>query len=329
MTFGKVERFFTSKDDSDYLGKGTFGSVRRCIYEEKFVVVKCFVLNGSKIGMSNIKNNVFTEAKVLHRLNHVNIIKFFGVTEWENNYGLVMEEALNFNLQDLLFELEKYIPWPLRLQFFGDIASGLEYLHLQKGLIHGDLKPQNILLDENLVAKIADFGAVSISTSALTSSLEIESSKQLTELYSPPELLKQPSITRTYAMDVYSFAMIGYEIICRKQVYKGFENLVLQLIKDLGQKPDLGHINKEEKSLVNESDKTIFSKLKEVMIKCWETVPANRPSIKDVKSSLASISSDVPDISYLKSKPKNRTSSISTVQKVSLSEFVHPFLFAR
>ena len=194
--------------------------MRRCHHKDLGnVVVKCFNIGGSKTAIDRKSNNLQNESKVLFRLKHENIIRVFGVTRWRTCCAIVMEEAAGYNLEDLFLSKKiRDVSWPLRLKFLMEIANGLEYLHChneKRAYIHGDLKLQNILLSDNLVVKIADFGAVSLiqATGCLSASLSIVPNKQHTWLYSAPNLLKNPSMKRTCALDVYSYAMIGYKII--------------------------------------------------------------------------------------------------------------------
>ena len=155
----KSSDILTSFDKTDFLGNGSYASVRRCFHSElKNVVVKCVGLTGSDDTISSTKSNIEKEAQVLLRLEHKNIIQFHGVTSWNSCYGLVMEEATGHNLEDLFIHKKEIedIPWLLRWRIFHDIASGLDYLHnnfSDRSYIHGDLKLQNILLNENLIAK--------------------------------------------------------------------------------------------------------------------------------------------------------------------------------
>ena len=301
MTFFHAKDFLTSKDDSDFLGSGSYASVRRCYHKELGrVVVKYFVLSGSKIAIEKQSKNIKNEANVLCRLHHKNIVKMFGSTKWSIYSGVIMEEASGHNLEDLvIYEKEKHISWPLRLQFCVEIAEGLNYLHYhnpKRAYIHGDLKLQNILLSDDLVVKIADFGAVSLlqATGFSAGSLDIVSSKQHTWLYSAPEFLNNPDMQRTRAMDVYSYAMIGYEIITRNQVFStsgsALPRLILQLIKDNGQKPNTQLIDDVKQSLIDdESNRKICFQLEKTIIKCWQTNPEDRSTIKEVKDKLKTI----------------------------------------
>ena len=287
--------FCTSSNESDLLGRGSFASVRRC-YHPKLgkVAVKYIRLIGSSKSVKSQRNSLEKETKVLSRLSHKNVIRCFGTTKWNNYFGLILEEASNNNLEDLLVhEKDKDIPWPLRLRFFDDIAEGLSYLHYhdsKQAFIHGDLKPQNILLDKNLTSKIADFGAVDVfrATTQSVATSEFEFSKQYTVLYSAPEVLKEPfSIKKTKAMDVYSYAMIGYEIITRQQVFSANTiplTLIIELIKNTGLKPDKT-LMIESSAVLNDKNDILISKiLIETVQECWKTNPQERPSIRNTKN---------------------------------------------
>lgn len=331
----KAEDFSTSADKRDLLGRGNYASVRRCFHPRlDNVVVKCFAIVGSAIAIAKIEKNVEKEAKVLCRLNHANIIKCHGVTQWSKYYGLVLEEGLKHNMEDLLvYSLDKDISWPLRLRFAADVSKGLDYLHHENNFrtyIHGDLKPQNILFDQQLVAKIADFGAVQIrkATNASTTSSEGDSTNQYSLLYSAPEFLKNIHSTKTTAMDVYSFSMILYEIITRRHVFETREKipipLLRKLIEDIGQKPRLKFAHDIENCLTGEN-KMICTKLQKTMIECWDTDPTKRPSIKDVKKDLEETEfAESFEVQHL----IERSDYSAAVNHVSLSEFEQPFEFA-
>ena len=318
MTEVKIKKFdakdfFTSSNESDFLGRGSFASVRRC-YHPKLgkVAVKYIRLTGSSKSVKSQRNSLEKETKVLSRLSHKNVIRCFGITQWNNYLGLILEEASNNNLEDLLIhEKRKDIPWPLRLRFFDDIAEGLSYLHYHESkqvFIHGHLKPQNILLDKNFTSKIADFGAIDVfrATAQSVATSEFEFSKQYTELYSAPEVLKEPfSTKKTKAMDVYNYAMIGYEIITRQQVFSANTislTLIIELIKDAGLKPDKT-LMIESSAVLNDKNDILISKiLIKTVQESWKTNPQERPSIKNTKN-------------YFKTIDLNRNCSIEHLKK--------------
>ena len=123
-----------------------------------------------------------------------------------------MEEADGSSLEDLLFsDINKIIPWKLRLRISSQIADAINYLHHHdpyKSYVHGDLKPQNILLTKDLVVKVADFGAASLiqNTESSGNSLIQNNQSQYTYFYIAPEYFSDDSKIsgkKTLAMDVY------------------------------------------------------------------------------------------------------------------------------
>ena len=327
-----VNDFSTSENDSDFLGSGSYASVRRCHHKELgTVIVKYFKLSGPKTAIKKQSENIKNEAKTLCRLHHENIIRMFGVTKWDTYYGVVMEEASGHNLEDLVIhEKDKHISWPLRLQFCVEIAEGLNFLHYhnpKRAYIHGNLKLQNILLSESLVVKIAEFGTVSL-LQAVGFSVRlldfVPLSKQHTRLYSAPEFLKNPEMEQTCAMDVYSFSMICYEIITRNQVFVSTRQtrlaLALEMIKLYGYKPNTKLIDNVKQSLIDKSDCEICFQLENIVVKCWQTDPKERPTIKEVKDKLSTT-----ELQLVENKHLIKKHTCSNLKRVSLSDFVSSF----
>ena len=165
-------------------------------------------------------------------------------------------------------------------------------------------------------------------TGCLSAFLDIIPNKQHTWLYSAPELLKNPLMKRTCVLDVYSYAMIEYEIIARHQVFDCTNfNLIQQLIRDEEMKPDQELINKVQSNLFDESDLDICRGLESIVIKCWQTNPKDRSSIIKVKSKLEPISKSILNgpnaIAHF-----NNTKTWSKLKKVSLNQFDFPFQVA-
>ena len=149
-----------------------------------------------------------TEAEILQNINHQQIVQCQGVTVWSNAFGIIMEFMVGGNLDELLMnESVKFIPWGLRLRIIEELCEALSFLHYftqVKTIVHGDLKPHNILLTSDLHAKLADFGAAQIALSTGSSSTLNDSlSRQHTVLYTAPEFLQDIHCARTPAMDIY------------------------------------------------------------------------------------------------------------------------------
>ena len=272
----------------DELGKGNFASVQICkIHKsEQFVAVKYFAHNNDQKTLSNAKN----EARILTKSKHDNIIRIMGKVEWGNYYGIILELLLWGNLEDLLNAGEKIenelrpipISMKLRCRFFFELANALQHLHCfsEGPYKHGDVKPENVLLNHILKIKLADFGSAegpSITTS--------HKNTQHTPLYTAPEFFNERHKPKTTEMDVYSYGVSGHEILTRKKVFSG-NAVALKLFQDQtkekGLKLQTEFFDEAAKNCSTEEDLDLFSELKKVMQLCLVKEPTKRPHISNI-----------------------------------------------
>ena len=278
-----AKSFLTGPDQHDLMGNGSFAKVRRC-YHKKLnpIVVKYFTLDGSQESIDKKLEDASKEAVTLVNINHQNIVKVYGITSWSIYFGIVMEEVTGGTLEDLLFKNDEYtIAWPACLKLCVEIADALNYLHNQNPpFVHCDLKPQNVLLTNDFTVKLADFGAVAVvQATGMTSSFQNLSNNQFTPLYCAPEILRNVYKVKC-SCDMYSYAMIIYEIITRHRVFisSGVNiNLIMYQIIHNNLKPNMDLVDEIEKCLSSKCHiVSIFINLKRVMMNCWNTDPSKR-----------------------------------------------------
>lgn len=154
------------------------------------------------------------EAKALARFHHPNIVTIFDYGEFEGSPYLIMEYLPGDNLKNLL---GKTVDWQKALKLLIPIANALEYAH-NRDILHRDVKPGNILFDENEAPKLADFGIAMV--------LESEDSDRLTQTgtgvgtpdyMSPEQCLGMGATIRS---DVYSFGIVLYELVTGRRPYR-------------------------------------------------------------------------------------------------------------
>ena len=136
------------------LGRGAFGEVYRGDLDKNIVVaVKRLVCN--------LKENFDQELNVHREVNHKNIVRLIGYCAEENALMIVTEYIPNGNLNDILHRASciPTISLETRLRIATECAEALTYMHsyMYTQVIHGDIKPANILLDGSLKAKISDW----------------------------------------------------------------------------------------------------------------------------------------------------------------------------
>ncbi|XP_047320298.1 G-type lectin S-receptor-like serine/threonine-protein kinase SD2-5 [Impatiens glandulifera] len=157
------------------------------------------------------------EVQTIGSIHHVNLVRLMGFCAEKSHRLLVYEFMSNGSLHEWIFPKKQVVTlrWELRRKIVMDIAKGLAYLHgeCRQKIFHLDIKPQNILLDENFDAKVSDFG--------LSKLIDKDQSKVVTNMkgtpgYMAPEWL---SSIITEKVDVYSFGVMVLELLCgRKNV---------------------------------------------------------------------------------------------------------------
>jgi flagellar biosynthesis GTPase FlhF len=198
-------------DTNKPLGKGGFGIVYKGTYNNDPVAVKELLA----LDVSSEKKFV-EEATFMAQMSFCpRVIKIQGICVEPNHYSIVMELMPKGSLFDLLHNNQE-LPWKIRYQISMDITVGVEYLH-EHNIKHRDLKSLNVLLDENLRAKITDFGLAK--TKKTITSIKILTGAKKDDCvgtlpWMAPELFKMEEYTS--ASDVYSVGMVFWEIAARK-----------------------------------------------------------------------------------------------------------------
>ena len=139
------------------LGKGHFGEVNsvKLKKNQKYYAMK------KLISKNNNDDQIKEEIKLLENLNHPHIINYYTSFKEENSWYIVVEYMNGQNLQDLInnnIKQKKYLEAKKVFELLIQCLSGLLYLHKEKKIIHRDIKPDNLLLDEDFNLKISDFG---------------------------------------------------------------------------------------------------------------------------------------------------------------------------
>ncbi|XP_065638481.1 rust resistance kinase Lr10-like isoform X1 [Quercus suber] len=198
-------------------------------------------------GFSQIQKSFLAEVETIGSIHHINLVRLIGFCAEKCHRLLVYEYMSNGSLDGWVFHqnLEMVLDWQHRKKIVLDVARGLTYLHeeCRQKIVHLDIKPQNILLDENFNAKVSDFG--------LSKLVDHDQSRVVTNMrgtpgYMAPEWL---SLVITEKVDVYSFGVVLLEILCgRRNLDRSQPEEAMHLL-------DLFRKNIEEDQLLDLVDK--------------------------------------------------------------------------
>ncbi|KAF8702174.1 hypothetical protein HU200_033065 [Digitaria exilis] len=225
-----------TEDFSKKLGEGGFGSVFEGKLDEERVAVKR--LESARQG----KKEFLAEVETIGSIQHINLVRLVGFCAEKSHRLLVYEYMPRGSLDRWIYYRHNNAPldWSTRCRIILDIAKGLCYLHeeCRQKIAHLDIKPQNILLDKNFNAKLADFG--------LSKLIDRDQSKVMTVMRGTPGYLAPEWLTSqiTEKVDIYSFGVVVIEVLCgRKNIDTSQPEESIQLINLLREKAQNNQLN--------------------------------------------------------------------------------------
>ncbi|CCL98659.1 uncharacterized protein FIBRA_00661 [Fibroporia radiculosa] len=193
---------------------GGFADIWLGQYKEAEVALKVFRIYGRDNLQAVHKASTFgREAVLWKRLRHANIVEFIGVNTELFPLSMVCEWMKNGDVMSFL----KAHPGSNRLELLVDIGQGLEFLH-SLGILHGDLKGANVLVNDKLHACLTDFGLTAVTYDPNTvNAISTSSSVNGSIRWMPPEILNPEhagleKARSTPESDIYSFAMVMWEM---------------------------------------------------------------------------------------------------------------------
>ncbi|OEL26588.1 Wall-associated receptor kinase 1 [Dichanthelium oligosanthes] len=263
---------------SNCIGQGGFGEVYMGYIRDQTQPV---AIKKPKIDVklaNQFANEVIIQSRVLHK----NIVNLIGCCLEVDVPILVYEYVSNGSLDKILHDSNRVpLDLEIRLQIAAQSAKGLAYMHseITTPILHGDVKPANILLNEDFVPKISDFG-----TSRMITIEEHYTSTIIGNWgYMDPEYVQTGLYTSK--SDVYSFGVVLLELFTRKKVLDPDINVLLGNFYDR-QTTKKGVIELIDPEISAEGTIGIFHSLAEIILECLNLHVELRPQMADVAERL-------------------------------------------
>eukprot|EP01137_Pigoraptor_chileana_P000200 Opistho-2@35962 len=270
----------------------------------------------------HLQTELKAEACVMCLLRHPNVVMYLGCVE-RPHFAIVQEYMSNGSLMNYLAKTQD-IPFPMRLKIAVHVCAGMLYLHtLDPPLLHRDLKSPNILLDDNLVAKVSDFGLSQYSSDRrFKASGQAQADLQISPVHTTGETCSNPEAMETVsdagedfnthgqdvegnrhivgsllwmgpevlmgegntrASDVYAMGIILWELLTQEMPYSHLKNETHSFLLAQVVLQDLRPLIPDK---LHEMTPTEYIRL---MRECWDHRPHSRPSFESIQQRLQAL----------------------------------------
>jgi serine/threonine protein kinase len=274
----KKEDIRKIQKSSNIIGRGGFGKVYKgCIGDNNQLVAVKEPINVNSANKEQFANEIIIQSRVIHK----NIVKLIGCCLQVDVPILVYEFVPNGSLHDILHgDRSMSLNMGLRLQIAAESAEGLAYMHSKTTatILHGDVKPANILIHDEFTPKISDFGISRLIATDMQHTGHVIGDMS----YMDPVFLQTGLLTDK--SDVYSFGVVLLELITRKKASHSDNNSLLRNFLDAYGK-DKSVIDLIDKELA-EVDREILNGLAQMIMQCLNLDVSQRPEMTDVAERL-------------------------------------------
>ncbi|KAL6965147.1 Serine/threonine-protein kinase sty46 [Sarracenia purpurea var. burkii] len=253
------------------VASGTYSDLYKGIYYSQEVAIK--ILKAESVD-SKLQREFAQEVFIMRKVRHKNVVQFIGACTKPPSLCIVTEYMSGGSVYDYLHKQFSSFTLPSLLRVAIDISKGMTYLH-QNNIIHRDLKSANLLMEENGMVKVADFGVARVKAQS-----GIMTAETGTYRWMAPEVIEHKAYD--HKADVFSFGIVLWELITGKIPYEYLTPLqaAVGVVKN-GLRPTI--------------PKNTHPKLAALLERCWQQDPTLRPDFSKIIDILQQIAKEVGD----------------------------------
>ncbi|XP_050259501.1 serine/threonine-protein kinase STY46-like isoform X8 [Quercus robur] len=237
------------------IASGSYGDLYKGTYCSQEVAIK--VLKPERV-ISDMQRE-FAQVFIMRKVRHKNVVQFIGTKP--PSLCIITEYMPGGSVYDFLHKQKGVFKLPSLIRVAIDVSKGMDYLH-KNNIIHRDLKAANLLMDENEVVKVADFGVARVKTQSGVMTAETG-----TYRWMAPEVIEHKPYD--HKADVFSFVIVLWELLTGKLPYEYLTPL----------QAAVGVLQKGLRPII---PKHTHPKLAELLEKCWQQDPALRSDFSEI-----------------------------------------------
>ncbi|KAL8061355.1 hypothetical protein ABFS82_02G081200 [Erythranthe guttata] len=278
FTFDELKESTNNFSESNAIGSGGYGKVYRGTLAKGQLVAIKRAVQGSMQGRLEFK----TEIELLSRVHHKNVVSLVGFCFDQGEQMLVYEFIANGTLRDSISGQSGIrLDWMRRLRIALGAAKGIQYLHDEADppIVHRDIKSNNILLDERLNAKVADFGLSKIMHDSERG--HVTTQVKGTMGYLDPEYFLTRQLTEK--SDVYSFGILLFELLTARPPIENHKHIVRLVKSTMDESKDMYNLQGllDPAVAFGMSTKSV-EMLVDLALRCVQDLGSDRPSMSEV-----------------------------------------------
>ncbi|GLT30285.1 hypothetical protein SLA2020_050920 [Shorea laevis] len=273
------------------VGSGSNGDLYRGTYCSQEVAIKILK---SELVTTEMLREFSQEVFIMRKIRHKNVVQFIGACTRPPKLCIVTEFMARGSIYDYLHKQRGVFKLPSLLKVAIDVSKGVNYLH-QNNIIHRDLKTANLLMDENEVVKVADFGVARVQSQSGVMTAETG-----TYRWMAPEVIEHKPYD--HKADVFSFGIALWELLTGELPYAYLT-------------PLQAAVGVVQKGLRPTIPKHTHPRLAELLERCWQQDPAQRPNFSEIIDIIQQIAKEVADEGGDRRKGKSPGSFFSAIMR--------------